>query len=368
MIGALAISVIMTACAKSSESSSAESVQLTQSAGVSRIKTESSSAPTLPPKQDSSMFTEEEITEDIVMDESLDPGAIESPAMSPVLKNTIPQEANAKIIYTARLQMQTLDFDALMTNLNEAISNHKGYVENSGISGGNDSNGYYTNKHANLTIRIPSAEMNNFLETVGSLGNVLDSSINTENITLRYADVQARKKALEIEYERLMELLGTAKDLEAVIALEARLSEVRYQLDEFSSTLRTYDSLVDYATVHLNIDEVRKITKTNAVTVGQRISTGFSNTIYNIKVFAEDAVIFLIVNSPIIIILIVLLVIIILLSKRYNRKMRAKFSTNSHDSANSTNTSIYKKGSYPTSEKQIPPIEDNKDSEDSDKK
>lgn len=52
-------------------------------------------------------------------------------------------------------------------------------------------------------------------------------------MTLQYVDVESRKKALETEQERLMELLSSAENMEDLLAIESKLSEVRYELENY---------------------------------------------------------------------------------------------------------------------------------------
>ena len=133
---------------------------------------------------------------------------------------------------------------------------------------------------------------------------------------MEYADTEARKEALEAEYDRLIELMAEAENVDAVIAIEARLSEVRLQLDSLSSQLRTYDNLVDYSTIYLDIQEVRNISGAGATTISERIKNGFSNTLYGIKVFFEDLLVFLVVNIPVFVILAVVIIIVLLILKK----------------------------------------------------
>ena len=66
---------------------------------------------------------------------------------------------------------------------------------------------------------------------MGKIGTVTYTNKSSEDITLDYVDVESRIEALEVEQERLLALLESAQDLESVIQLESRLSEVRYQLE-----------------------------------------------------------------------------------------------------------------------------------------
>ena len=59
----------------------------------------------------------------------------------------------------------------------------------------------------------------------------------------------------------MFELMAKAENVDAVIAIESRLSEVLYELESIKSSLRVYDNQVLYSTIYLNINEV-KLTST----------------------------------------------------------------------------------------------------------
>ena len=90
--------------------------------------------------------------------------------------------------------------------------------------------------------RIPADRLDRFVETVESAGNVTSKQEQVTDVTLQYSDTESRKKSLEIEQERLWALLEKAESLDAVVALEARLSEIRYELESYTSQLRPYDN------------------------------------------------------------------------------------------------------------------------------
>ena len=73
-------------------------------------------------------------------------------------------------------------------------------------------------------------------------------------------DTEARISSLQTEYDRLLELLAQAESVDSLISLEARLSDVRYQLESYKSQLRTYDNLVDYSTVSISVSQVLRVT------------------------------------------------------------------------------------------------------------
>ena len=127
-----------------------------------------------------------------------------------------------------------------------------------------------------------------------------------------------------MEQERLLALLESAQDLESVIQLESRLSEVRYQLENYRSTQNRYDSLIDYSTVSLSIQEVQRVTTVHDQSVGQRIAAGWSDTLYRLKNGCVDFFVWFVVNLPYLLIWVVLAGVVVWLCLRHRKKRRKK--------------------------------------------
>ncbi len=203
---------------------------------------------------------------------------------------------NRKLIRTFNLDVETLDFDSFVSSLKNEVNSVGGYLESSSVSG--NSYNYSSNRNANFVCRIPSDKLDSFVGTVDGLGNVTYSYEDTTDVTLNYVDTEARIKSLQTEYDQLLELLSTAENVDTIILLQQRLTEVRYQLETYQSQLRTYDNLVDYSTVNLSVCEVKRVTSTEQKTVWERISSDFSDNIYSIYVGAEDFLVWFVANIP----------------------------------------------------------------------
>ncbi len=115
---------------------------------------------------------------------------------------------------------------------------------------------------------------------------------------------------MAVEQERLWALLEKADTLEAVIALEERLSEIRYELESFESQLRLYDNQVDYSTVYLNIDEVRVFTPTTPDSVTTRIQKGFTRNLEGVVNGLVNFTVWLLSSLPTLILLAAILALI----------------------------------------------------------
>lgn len=246
--------------------------------------------------------------------------------------------SNDKIIYRVTMGVETLDFDNFIVTINNQINLLGGYVESSSIRG----NSFYKEnlRYGNIVARIPKDRLDEFMNVVGDTANVVSQDRTSENITLRYIDIESHKKALEIEQERLLALLEREDSLEDIIALESRLSSIRYELQSYESQLRTYDNLVEYSTVTLNIQEVKRI---NPVEEGDaafidRIQNGLSDTMYNLGEGIKNFTIWFIVNLPYMVIWGGIIIVVILVSRKIYRKVKIT-NINSNQSIKAISTS-----------------------------
>lgn len=205
------------------------------------------------------------------------------------------QMGERKLIKTVNMDVETEEFDGLITKLRERVGELKGYIESSNIRGNIR---YQESRNATITIRVPSGELENFVNEVAEISNIVRRSENVSDITLTYVDVESRKKALEIEQERLHSLLEKAESVEDIITIEGRLSEVRYELQSYASQLLVYDNQVDYSTIHLNISEVKRLTPQEEPSILERITEGFSDNFSAAAKMLVDLFIGIIILSP----------------------------------------------------------------------
>lgn len=193
-----------------------------------------------------------------------------------------PSTTAEKIIYSASVQMETLQFDDTVSSLEAAVKSIGGFVESSNISGDTsyDSDGkvQILNRKAFYTVRIPAEKFNDFLTFSGTLGNITSSNKDASNVTSQYTDFEARLTSLRTEETRLLELLAKATDINALISLESRLSEVRYDIEAIQRNLKNLDSRIAYSSVSFTIREVRVYQSHVSVqrSFGERIGDSFT--------------------------------------------------------------------------------------------
>lgn len=232
--------------------------------------------------------------------------------------NTNSVSSNRKLIRRINMSVETLEFDNTLDFIMDEVNRLGGYSESSNINGSGYDNS--ERRYASLTLRIPSNQVEQLLSLVGKETNILSKKETTEDVTLNYVDTKSRVKSLEIQQERLLDLLEKSDSLENIITLEQRLSEVRYEVEENASRLRTYDNLVEYSTLSLEIMEVNKITPIVKKGIIDRMGTGITKSLSNVYNGFINFVVWFVVNIPYIIIWSGVVLVGIIIYKKFSRK------------------------------------------------
>ena len=202
-----------------------------------------------------------------------------------------------KLIRRVNIDAETEDLEALLVQLQAQISASNGYIESQDLYNGS-SYSSYRHRNANLTIRIPADKLDGFVVQLKDASNVVNYSESQEDVTLTYVSTESRIKALETEQERLLELLSQAENMSDLLEIEARLTDVRYELESVTSQLLVLANKVDYATINLYISQVKEYTEVDEQTVWQRISNGFKENLKDIGEGAVDFFVWLVTYSP----------------------------------------------------------------------
>ena len=133
-------------------------------------------------------------------------------------------------------------------------------------------------------------------------------------------DLEARINSLTAQQNRLMELLAEAQNLSEILEIEARLSDVTYELERYESRKRGYDNQITYATVHLRLEEVEVLTPMEEPTVWTRIRDGFTESLQGVGNGIVDVFVYLIAGSPYLVVCGAVLAVIILIARKQSRK------------------------------------------------
>lgn len=227
--------------------------------------------------------------------------------------------SDRKLIRTVSVTVETLDFDAFSTDLERAVTQAGGYFESRRVSGnsGQSDDGLM---YGSYTIRIPESALEDFSEKMDGLGNILSRNENVEDVTLQYSDTEGRIRSLKKQQDRLLELLEDAENVEDIITIEARLSEVEYELESYQSSKNILDNQISYVTIQLEASEVQKVTPPAKLSIWERIRLGLGDSLDNLQEGCVDFLVGLIVCFPYLLAAAVMIGVIVIIVKKVRRK------------------------------------------------
>lgn len=264
----------------------------------------------------------------LLMSGSADYAAESYDAQKAIVPDAIRGAAHGvKLIRTGYLSLETRAFDEDLARLTDMVAYYEGYVESSNVSGvpyNADPNSY--GRWANLSVRVPAGALDAFQGEAKAVGNLLDSSINAQDITAQYQDTQLKLDTLRTQHKRLLELMAKAEAVEDMIAIETKLADIQYQIDSLSGALKDWDARVEYASISISLSEVKSYSLAEPIdpTLGERISQGFYKGLRDFIEGLQNVLVFVVSSLPAMLVIVAAAVGLFFLVRRIARKRKPK--------------------------------------------
>ena len=294
--------------------------------GSSGADTAASTAAAAPTARNMDMgFSQMAVTEEAAVDD-----AAMLPAEAPEAESSADTgdfEIQArKIVRNSYLDLETKEFDQALAGIQQLVEQNGGYLESQSVNGRSlrDENSRQE-RYATLTARVPAENLDSVVTQVGELCNILSQSEDAQDITERYYDSQARLDSLTLQEERLLDILSKAEKLEDVIALESALSDVRYQIESLTASLRRMDSQVTYSFLHITLNEVVEYQEPAPLTFGDRLGRAVHRGGENLLDSCQGFLLFAAENLPSLLFWAVVLLAIVLVVRKLIRLVKGRF-------------------------------------------
>lgn len=234
-----------------------------------------------------------------------------------------------KVIRTANVTYETLDFPSTTNHVTETVANHEAYIEYSyetsyTPSGFSDSvNTGQQYRTIEYTFRVPAESLNAFLEDLeGMEAYKISQQIGTEDVTQSYRDIEARIAVLQNKEERLNTLLDQAETIEDILQIENNLSETIAERESLQSGLDNYDDLIAFSTVNVTVTERPRISNVRGENSSfwERTREAVANSFFTFYYWIQDVAIWLIYAVPYLLLLGLVVLLLLFIWKRVKRK------------------------------------------------
>ncbi len=161
------------------------------------------------------------------------------------------------IIRNAVLNIDVTELDTFTDSITSKVIEYGGYFESTDIQ--NYESEYSTERYGNFIIRLPQEKLDSFLDEVGQSGKITSKNMTSEDVSLQYVDIEARIGSLKSERDSLNNMIKDADNIDSVLAIEQKLSEINYRLDSFERQRRALKDKVAYSTVNMTAREERNV-------------------------------------------------------------------------------------------------------------
>lgn len=242
------------------------------------------------------------------------PGALADSAQSSTITETA-VTTERKIVKTAALSIKTKNYDTLLADIRQKIDKYGGYIEQSQEYNYDNS----SNRYANMDVKIPADKLEIFIEELSSIGTITSKTVSSDDITDSYIDIESRINALETEEKTLLGILEKAESLADVIELQKRLSTVRADLEGMKAKKQSYDGMVAYSGVSLDIREVERVVEGDDSFLGE-VKERLMNNLYDLGDFLRELAISLISSLPYIAIVGIIAGVVIIIIKKIRKR------------------------------------------------
>lgn len=240
------------------------------------------------------------------------------------------------LVYRGNISIDTLDFDTSVNTFKELLNEKGGFVESESYSDNNSTAGYYaidTEYKHNLyiaTVRVPSTEYDEIMNSATSLGDVRNRSSDVTNVTQQYSTYTSQLEIYEAEYNRYLSLLENATEDEYALLIENELFDIQIKMANLKSNISNIENDVSYSYIDITIKEVSEYEEepVSTDTFLDRLQNTCKNSWNGFLEFVEEIVFFIIMNIYyIIIILIILFAVYRFAKKRKGAKQSRQAET-----------------------------------------
>lgn len=205
--------------------------------------------------------------------------------------------ATPRQIKTGSVSLETSDPKAVEKALTDKLKGLGGYVESS----------VATTTTLSLSLRIPAASFDGFLEGLTAWGRVIHRQVSVSDVTLQYYDLETRLKNQRLLLDQYRTFLSQTKKMDEILDAMERISNLTTQIESTEGQFRYLSRQISFSTLQVELSSP-------FLTQGRDWpdwSRGWSDLAHDLADFGTGTVFFLLaflVVAPVILGLVALLV------------------------------------------------------------
>ncbi|MEL6773025.1 MAG: DUF4349 domain-containing protein [Bacteroidota bacterium] len=161
-----------------------------------------------------------------------------------------PPQMERQLIKTGRLSLRVDDYDEAVGALRDTVARFDAY-----LAGEQEQRRTYRIENT-VTVRVRAAEFDAMVAALASIARTVESrSIDVQDVTEEFVDVEARLRSRRAAEERYLAILQQADDVNDVLAVQRQLDQVREEIERVEGRLRFLRDRVGFSTLTVTLFE-----------------------------------------------------------------------------------------------------------------
>lgn len=216
------------------------------------------------------------------------------------------------VLRSAERSIETANYDADFMWLQDLVAEYDAWFEERTVTVPSEEN-KAAGRVAGAVVRVPSDRLDDFLTELDQLGKTVMRSESAEDVTGRYVDTRSRLDALQMQKDKLNEMLVGCENVDELIAIDDKLTEVIAAMESLTGDLRRWESQRSYSRVTLTLTELVAAPAETASPLSERMKTGFDESVQWLGEFGQDALVVLASAAPRLVIWVPAAVLVVIL-------------------------------------------------------
>lgn len=172
------------------------------------------------------------------------------PTPVPIISGSAWAGDDQKIIKTANIDLEVQDVPATRDALQAIAAANGGYV------GSLSMNRYSSDRlYASLVMRVPASAFDQALSSITALGTLMSQSVQADDVTEEYVDLQAQRTALVNQLAQYQRIMEKAENVSEIMEVQVQIERVQVEIDRIDGRLKYLNSRIDYATLTVSFRE-----------------------------------------------------------------------------------------------------------------
>jgi len=155
--------------------------------------------------------------------------------------------AGRKQVFTASVDLHVEELDRAVADAAIAVSALGGFAASEDV----DLSG---SKRATIVYRVPAAQFRDALGRLSDIGELLQQTIDSSDVTAQYADLEGRVTTLRTSIARLQGFLSDTTDVNQIASLEGELTRREAELESIEGQRRALADQVELSTISVTYD------------------------------------------------------------------------------------------------------------------